>query len=135
MISAIVVDTNVVSLLFKRDTRAELYRPHLTGRILVLSFMSLAEIDRWTLERNWREGRRKRMQQFLNSYIVYPYDRELCRKWAEVTVSARRRGRPIDTADAWIAATALLHDLPLVTHNRRHYDQIDGLRVISETPP
>jgi tRNA(fMet)-specific endonuclease VapC len=38
--------------------------------------------------------------------------------WAEVTVAAQSRGRRIECADAWIAATALRHDVPLVTHNR-----------------
>ena len=35
-------------------------------------------------------------------------------------------------ADAWIAATALLLNVPLITHNAAHYVGIDGLRVISE---
>jgi predicted nucleic acid-binding protein len=46
--------------------------------------------------------------------------------------SARKRGRPVAPADAWIAATALLLDVPLVTHNSSHYEGIDGLRVISQ---
>lgn len=50
-----VVDTDVVSYLFKRDSRAEAYRPHLTGRLLVVSFMTVAELDRWALERDWGE--------------------------------------------------------------------------------
>jgi tRNA(fMet)-specific endonuclease VapC len=39
-----VIDTDVVSFLFKRDTRAELYRPHLVGRRIVVSFMTVAEL-------------------------------------------------------------------------------------------
>ena len=52
---SVVVDTDVVSFLFKRDQRADLYRPYLEGNLLVISFMSLAELDRWALERNWGE--------------------------------------------------------------------------------
>lgn len=39
---------------------------------------------------------------------------------------------PISAADAWIAATALLYGVPLVTHNRKDFEGIDGLVVISE---
>jgi tRNA(fMet)-specific endonuclease VapC len=60
--SSAVLDTDVVSFLFKRDSRADLYRPHLVGKQLVISFMTLAEIDRWALERNWGEARRARME-------------------------------------------------------------------------
>jgi hypothetical protein len=48
---AVVVDTDVVSYLFKSDTRADLYRPHLDGHLPIISFMSLAELERWTLAR------------------------------------------------------------------------------------
>lgn len=53
---------------------------------------------------------------------------------AEVSDGARRSGRPVGAADAWIAATAMLHERPLVTHNREHFSSIDGLRVITEAP-
>lgn len=35
--------------------------------------------------------------------------------------------------DAWIAATALLLDVPLITHNGAHFTGIDGLTIISES--
>jgi tRNA(fMet)-specific endonuclease VapC len=60
-----------------------------------------------------------------------PYSRALCTKWAEVTVAAQSRGCRIECADAWIAATALLYDLPLVTHNRGDYLGVPDLTLIS----
>jgi hypothetical protein len=51
--NAAIVDTDVVSTLFKGDTRARAYRPHVTGRLLGISFMTLAELERWSLERDW----------------------------------------------------------------------------------
>ena len=46
---------------------------------------------------------------------------------------AQARGYRIECADAWIAATALLYDIPLVTHNRNDYLGIPGLTVISHS--
>ncbi len=133
--ASVVVDTDVVSFLFKRDSRAEWYRPHLSGKLLVLSFMTVAELDRWALERNWGRARRARMEESLRNFIVYPFDRALCLKWAEVSDRARRIGRRIECADAWIAATAVLHNIPLVTHNASDYAGVDGLTVISKAQP
>lgn len=73
------------------------------------------------------------MEEFLQDFWFSYCDRALCVRWAEATDSARRNGRPIETADAWIAATALSHGIPLVTHNPSHYLGVDGLTVISET--
>jgi len=47
--------------------------------------------------------------------------------------SAKRNGRPIAPADAWVAATALHLGFPLVTHNRTHFLGVDGLTVLSES--
>jgi predicted nucleic acid-binding protein len=50
---------------------------------------------------------------------------------AEAMAAAQAAGRRMECADAWIAATALLYDAPLVTHNRGDYLGIPGLTLIS----
>jgi len=129
----VVVDTDIISFLYKRDTRAKLYEPHLNDPPFIVSFMSLAELRRWALERNWNESRRQQLESYLTRYLVLHSDDLMCDRWAEAMHTARMHGRPIGPADAWIAATALLMDVPLVTHNRTHYEGVVGLRVISES--
>lgn len=129
--TSVVVDTDVVSYLFKGDTRAEAYRPILTGKILVVSFMTVAELDRWALEKRWGAQRSAKMEEHLRNFVVHPFDRNLCRKWAEASHSASKNGKQIQCADAWIAATALLHGVPLVTHNKGDYQGVDDLMMIS----
>jgi tRNA(fMet)-specific endonuclease VapC len=111
-------DTDVVSMLFKGDTRAFACRPHITGRLLGISFMTLAELERWPLKRGWGQGRKLGLAQHLTRYIVLPVSREMCGKWAEVSFAAKRKGHPIQTADAWIATSALYYQAPLITNNR-----------------
>jgi predicted nucleic acid-binding protein len=94
--------------------------------------MSLAELRRWSLERNWGEKRRQELEVYLTRYLILHSDDQMCDRWAQAIDSARLRGRPVAPADAWVAATALLLDVPLVTHNGAHYTGIAGLRVISE---
>lgn len=131
---ALVVDTDVVSFIFKNDTRAALYVPHLLGHMLTISFQTLAELELWALAANWGARRRQQLARHLRRYIVEHSSPALCRRWAEVLDDARRGGTPIATADAWNAATALLLDVPLVTHNRSHYSNIARLTIISEAP-
>ena len=127
-----VIDTDVVSLYLKGDSRADLYDGHLTDRLLIISFMTVAELERWALERTWGSTRRTALEQYLQRFVVHSSSPTLCRIWAEVVVGMRRRGRVIQTADAWIAATALLLRVPLITHNRNDFDGVDGLTVLSE---
>ncbi len=126
-----VVDTDVISYLFRRDTRAEHYRPLLVGRLLSVSFMTIAELDRWSLQRNWGLARQERMAAYLERFTVVLVDRTLCRTWAVVADQARRNGRPIQTADAWIAATAIMLDVPLVSNNRDDFTGVEDLRLLT----
>jgi tRNA(fMet)-specific endonuclease VapC len=121
----------VVSRLFKGDTRSIAYRAHVTGRLLGISFMTLAELERWALERGWGASRKLELAQHLTHYAVLPVSRELCLKWSEVAFDANRKGRPIQTADAWIAASALYYQVPLITNNRSDYSVVDGLVLLS----
>lgn len=132
--SNVLVDTDIVSYLFKSHSIAFQYLPDLTNQTPFISFMTMAELDRWVLEARWGDIRRKRLLEYLDAFTVFPYDRALCTKWADVTVAAQSRGRRIECADAWVAATALLCDAPLITHNRSEYLGVPGLKLISHGP-
>ena len=94
--NGVVVDTDVVSFLFKNHPLAARYDAELVGRTVVISFMTLAELDRWVLQSGWGEARQKTLQQYLEPFVVLPYTRELCREWAEVTVAAQASGYRIE---------------------------------------
>jgi tRNA(fMet)-specific endonuclease VapC len=128
------VDTDVVSFIFKRDSRAAFYEAHLIGLVAAISFMTLAELDRWTLRRNWGPAKKTRLDRIISSFTLILPDRDLCRLWAEVTLACRKVGRPIETADAWVAATALQLGVPLLTHNRSDFAAVPGLTIISAAP-
>lgn len=131
-IMAVVVDTDVISFIYKGDTRGALYEPHLNGQFMFVSFMTLAELHRWSYKLNWGAKRKIQLSAFLRRYSVQHSTPELCRLWAQITDEGRRKGKAIAVADAWIAATALYFDIPLVTHNGADFQSIGGLRVISE---
>jgi predicted nucleic acid-binding protein len=127
----VVVDPDVVSFRLKKDSRAKLYRRHLAGRFPVIAFMTLAELHAWAHERRWGTSRRDELTRHLAQYETYFADDLLCRVWADVWSRARKRGRPIEVADAWIAATALSLGAPLATHNAEDFAGVDGLEILT----
>ena len=132
---ACVVDTDVVSYLFRGDRRASEFYPYVTDATAFVSFMTVAELERWSLQRNWGDARKTRLSIYLNRFSLVLVDRTLCQIWASVSDVARRNGRPIQTADAWIAATAVQLGLPLVTNNRGDFAGVDGLRLLPKSSP
>jgi predicted nucleic acid-binding protein len=128
---SVLLDTNVVSYLVKNDTRAEQYRRHLEGMRHVICFMTVAELYRWALQHHWGEPRVTKLRQQIDGYLVVPFDDALAWEWAAVSTIP---GRPVAVGDAWIAAAARHYHLPLVTHNRKHFEFIPDLVVVSEAP-
>ena|SRR5712692_3339758 len=110
--NATVVDTDVVSLVFKGDTRAGKHLSALQAPDLLVSFMPEAELERWILQAKWGPERIIRFRTYMKRFVSVPSSRDLIVKWAEVMVAARSLGRRIEVADAWIAATALLYEAP-----------------------
>lgn len=58
-----------------------------------------------------------------------PVDEPVADAWAELQAQLRVLRRRMPANDAWIAATALAHDLPIATQDA-DYDGVPGLSVI-----
>jgi hypothetical protein len=67
--NAVVVDTDVVSYLFKGHPTAFEYLPDLKDRTPIVSFMTIAELDRWSLEAKWAEVRRQKVREYLERFV------------------------------------------------------------------
>ncbi|MFM8478816.1 MAG: hypothetical protein ACKOEO_23775 [Planctomycetaceae bacterium] len=66
-------------------------------------------------------------------FVIFHQTADLCSVWATLRVDAERKGRHLSNSDAWIAATAVLLDVPLLTHNRKDYASLESLQIISES--
>ena len=74
-----------------------------------------------------REG----LDNFLSFVTILGISEEICRIFGEENARLRRDGRIIEDFDLLIAATCLHYDLKLLTNNRRHFQRIKGLEIIS----
>ncbi len=118
--SVLLLDTNVVSVLFNQNhSLRSTCIDALAGRQLAISFMTRAELLLWPTANNWGESRRAALERHIDLYTtLYPDDRT-CAIWSDVVDRRRRAGKPIHTADAWIASVARQWRLPLVTTDVR----------------
>ena len=128
----VVADTDVISYLFKKHPLAQGYADLLVGHPVMISFMTLAEIEYGMESDGWGASRREAMRSYIAGRFspVYP-DIAVVRTWARIVAGCERKGRSISHSDAWIAATALWLGVPLVTHNAADYAAVDRLTVLT----
>ena len=92
--------------------------------------MTLGELLEGANRAHWGIKKRRRLDLVLSSYLLVHSSLPLCEIWARMRTE--RRQQPIAVDDAWIAATALAYDCPLITHNPEDFRGIAGLTVITE---
>jgi len=125
----LILDTNVVSYLMRGKPLATEYRQLTGGHTLAISFMTVGELYEGARRARWGDERLASLRSVLRGYLVIPYSWELCVTWADIRVE--RQHQPISVDDAWIAATALTHRCPLVTHNPRDFEGVSQLQVLT----
>lgn len=103
----------------------------LRQRGLALSIISVAEL--WEGVYFSKDPGRSQMmlEMFLSGVAVLGIDEEICRQFGHLRGSWRQEGKMVGDFDLLIAASALRHNLTLLTNNRRHFADIEGLRIES----
>ena len=66
----VVIDTDVVSFIFKNHPAGALYEADLTGCTLLISFMTMAELDRWAIQSKWGVSRREWLRLYLEKFVL-----------------------------------------------------------------
>ena len=109
------------------DAHSLISRLSLDG--VAISIVTYAEVLEGILFGSDPRGHERGLRQFLVGAKVLGISRSVARRNARLRGTLRAQGMLIAQADLFIAATAIHHDLTLVTRNRRHFDRIPGLKL------
>jgi tRNA(fMet)-specific endonuclease VapC len=123
------IDTDILSESRKRINQRVVARA--TAYIAAFSHYTISVITVTEVVRGWhRRQQQEATQQFLADIAkteILPVDNQIAELAGRICGDLERTGQPIGLADALIAATAMHHDLTLVTGNLSHYQRIVGL--------
>ena len=96
-----------------------------------ISVITLAELYQGLHGSSDPESDEASLNAFLNDVEVVPIDDAVCRIFAAERHRLRVVGLPIENFDLMIASTAIRHNLTLATNNRRHFERVRNLRIVS----
>jgi tRNA(fMet)-specific endonuclease VapC len=125
-------DTDAISEVLKRRPRAHYLRwlSTVPRTEQFCSAVSIGELYRGAFRAPNRDHHLANIDnRVLPAITVLSYDRATARVYGEIAATLEMQGRRLADADLQIAATALRHDLEVITGNLRHFERIPQLRL------
>jgi tRNA(fMet)-specific endonuclease VapC len=117
---------------------------HLRGKVVVkeklkeyrpsgiaVSIVSLAELYEGIYSSRDPVKDQKTLESLLTQFAVLGIDEEICKVFGKERNRLRQQRKNISDFDLLIASTCLNHNLAILTNNRRHYEIVNGLNIIS----
>ena len=101
------------------------------------AFISAITISELLVGVHRASGQSRRMKRtafvefVLNHFPALSFTDVTARVHAQLFADLQRKGKMIGAHDLIIASTALLHDFPVLTHNRNEFERVPGLTVLS----
>ena len=130
-----------MAFLFDTDAISELLRPR-PATAYVKWIMKVAREEQFTsavvigelYKGAYRSQNRERHlsnieKRVLPAVTVLPYDIAIAKVFGSIRAHLETKGMILPDADIQIAATAIGHNLELVTGNLRHFNRIPGLKL------
>jgi len=124
----ILLDTNVV-VAFLNGDKSILKRIRVEIDEIGLSTLVVAELDYGVKVSQRSEDNLEKLYRLLEIIQVVPFDIECAKIFGTIKSKLRSLGKPTGEVDALIAATAMVHEATLVATNKKHFENIEGLKI------
>jgi len=119
-----ILDTNALSAFVDGDTGvAEVLGRHARVAIPVIV---LGEFRYGIAESRYRSQYEAWLVSYLPRFDILSVTEETTIAYARVRIALKRSGRPIPANDAWIAALAIQHALPVLSRDE-HFDAVPDI--------
>jgi tRNA(fMet)-specific endonuclease VapC len=124
----LIVDTNALSAL--ADGGASVRERLRTSEGPFLPVIVLGEYRFGLLDSRERARRERWLDELTRYWVVLPITVSTTDFYARIRRSLKLSATPIPSNDAWIAALAIEHGLPVLT-NDPHFAQVKGVEIIN----
>ncbi len=126
MAGRLLPDTNAFIALMRGDASA--VRAFDDATEVVLSAVVLGELTYGAMNSRSPEANLANLKRLGEQCRFAPVDEMVVRRYGEVRLALKRKGRPIPENDIWIAATAIALDATVLTDDA-HFNEVDGVEL------
>lgn len=124
------LDTCVISDFIKGETGTKVRLKQTSPIDIAVSTITIMEL-RYGLALNPQRAQKVEpaISSFLSSVNILPFSSVEAEQAAQIRAALKSQGQPIGAYDVLIAATALQHNLLMITANQREFDRVLGLQT------
>jgi tRNA(fMet)-specific endonuclease VapC len=133
-----VIDTNVLIDMERGAAIDRVYEEPIPSGQLRVSLISIAELQvgiEYAKTREMRASREDFLELVLREFKLEPPCVKTAIEAGRVMHQLQSQGQRIGRHDSWIAATARVLGVPVVTANVAHFKRVQGLHVIEWSHP
>jgi len=126
--SIICLDTSVLIDYYRKRDKSKSLFFKLTKEYSVFAVSAITEYELYignSQEQNifWND--------FFSRIIILPFDTKAVKQAVNIYKQLKQQNKLIDIPDIMIAGTALQNNMPIATLNRKHFERISGLQIIT----
>ncbi|MCB0033713.1 MAG: type II toxin-antitoxin system VapC family toxin [Anaerolineales bacterium] len=132
MVSLYLFDTDTLSYVLRaREPVASKVAQHFRqGGVAGISIITYYEALRG-MQFSGATTQKKWLERFIKTHVLFELDEFVIKRAADIHATLRRQGMLIPDADLLIGATAVAHNIPLVTNNTTHFQRIPNLSLVN----
>ena len=123
----VLVDTSILIDLFRKTDKENTVLVSVVRQGYVFCISAITDYEIYT---GASIGQIDFWNEFLQKTEVFPFDKSVAKKAVEINLQLKKKRKQIAIPDLFIAATAILHNLPFATLNIKHFERIEGLNII-----
>jgi len=125
--SGMVIDTGIfIEFLRKRDKSKTILASLPNNTSLFVSAVTVYELMMGATDLEKKND----VEILLEGIPILPFNHDVSLKAAEIYHNLRRRNLLIEFRDIFIAATAIIFQLPIKTLNQDHFQRVETLRLV-----
>jgi predicted nucleic acid-binding protein len=130
----LIIDTSLVIKLEREGASLE-FNPTFDPDAAAISVVTVSELLVGTYRAGAAQSARRTafVESVLERFEALPITRSVARIHAQITANLMDSGQMIGQQDRWIAATAIESGATVATLDRKDFDRIPGLQVVSPT--
>ncbi len=122
-----VVDTNIFIEFLRKKDKTKTTLNHISKNSpLSISAVTLYELFMGATN----DEKLKDVKLLTDDLLILPFDKFIAKKSGEIYQQLLKENKMIEFQDIFIAATCIINDMPLKTLNIKHFNRIEGLRII-----